>query len=140
MFWTINSYSKMEEHINTLRQLTRSYATYDNELRGLNNRVYELRDARKGVEQKMIEILKQDDFKNFDKLKNQEDGSIIRIQRPQTWNKPWSISQKELKTMLEGYFDSTKNSNSTDCLDYILKTKKASLVADEFAITRTVAE
>jgi len=130
----------MEDHINTLRQLTRNYAAYDNELRGLNNRVYELRDARKGIEQKMIEILKQDDFKNFDKLKNQEDGSVIRIQRPQTWNKPWSISQKELKTMLEGYFDSTKNSNSADCFSYIMTNKKANLVSDEFAITRTIAE
>ena len=130
----------MEGHINILRQLTRNYAAYDNELRGLNNRVYELRDARKGVEQKMVEILKQEEFRNFDKLKNQEDGSIIRIQRPQTWSKPWSISQKELKAMLETYFDSTTNSNSTDCFNYILTNKKASLVADEFAITRTVAE
>lgn len=130
----------MEAKINVLRQLTRNYAAYDNELRGLNNRVYELRDARKGVEQKMVEILKDKDFKNFDKLKNQEDGSIIRIQRPQTWSKPWSISQKELKSMLESYFDSTTNSNSTDCFNYILTNKKAALLADEFAITRTVAE
>ena len=130
----------MEAKVAALRQLTRNYATYDNELRGLNNRVYELRDARKGVEQQMVEILKDDEFKNFDKLKNQEDGSIIRIQRPQMWSKPWSISQKELKTMLETYFDSTTNSNSTDCFNYILTKKKTSLVADEFAITRTVAE
>jgi hypothetical protein len=130
----------MEAKINVLRQLTRNYAAYDNELRGLNNRVYELRDARKGVEQKMVEILKDEDFKNFDKLKNQEDGSIIRIQRPHTWSKPWSISQKELKSMLESYFDSTTNSNSTDCFNYILTNKKAALLADEFAITRTVAE
>ena len=130
----------MEGHINTLRQLTRNYAAYDNELRGLNTRVYELRDARKGVEQQMVEILRQEEFRNFDKLKNQEDGSIIRIQRPQTWSKPWSISQKELKAMLDSYFDSTKNSNSTDCFNYILTNKKATLLADEFAITRTVAE
>jgi hypothetical protein len=130
----------MEASIVALRQLTRNYAAYDNELRGLNNRVYELRDARKGVEQKMVEILKQEEFRNFDKLKNQEDGSIIRIQRPQTWSKPWGISQKELKAMLESYFDSTTNSNSTDCFNYILTNKKSTLVADEFAITRTVAE
>jgi len=130
----------MESTVNTLRQLIRSYTAYDNELRGLNSRVYELRDARKNVETQMVEILKQDEFKNFDKLKNQEDGSIIRIQRPQTWNKPWSISQKELNALLIAYFDSTKNSNSTDCFNYILTKKKETLVADEFAITRTVAE
>jgi uncharacterized protein (UPF0335 family) len=130
----------MESKIVALRQLTRNYTAFDNELRGLNNRVYELRDARKSVEQEMVEILKQDEFKGFDKLKNQEDGSIIRIQRPQTWSKPWSISQKELKAMLDSYFDSTKNSNSTDCFNYILTNKKATLVADEFAITRTVTE
>lgn len=130
----------MEAKVVALRQLTRNYAAYDNELRGLNNRVYELRDARKGVEQQMVNILKDDEFKNFDKLKNQEDGSIIRIQRPQTWSKPWSISQKELKAMLDNYFDSTTNSKSTDCFNYILTNKKATLLADEFAITRTVAE
>lgn len=130
----------MESTVNTLRQLTRSYTAYDNELRGLNSRVYELREARKGVESQMVEILKQDEFKNFDKLKNQEDGSIIRIQRPQTWNKPWTISQKELNSLLIAYFDSTKNSNSTDCFNYILTKKKESLLADEFAITRTVTE
>jgi hypothetical protein len=79
-------------------------------------------------------------FKNFDKIKNQEDGSIIRIQRPQTWSKPWSVSQKELKSLLESYFDSTRNSNSADCFNYIMSTKKEALLSDEFAITRTVPE
>lgn len=130
----------MQDQVNTLRQLTRDYRTYDNELRQLNNRVYELRDVRKGVELLMIDILKQDAFKEYNKLKIEDDGSIIKIQRPQTWNKPWSISQKELKTLLDSYFDSTKNSNSTDCFNYILTSKKATLLADEFAITRTVAE
>jgi hypothetical protein len=130
----------MEAKISILRQLTRNYATYDNELRGLNSRVYELRESRKEVETKMVEILKDEDFKNFDKIKNQEDGSIIRIQRPQTWSKPWSVSQKELKSLLESYFDSTRNSNSADCFNYIMSTKKEALLSDEFAITRTVPE
>jgi hypothetical protein len=130
----------MQDQVSKLRQLTRDYRTYDNELRALNARVYELRDVRKGVELLMIDILKQDAFKEYNKLKIEDDGSTIKIQRPQTWNKPWSISQKELKTLLETYFDSTTNSNSTDCYNYILSTKKASLLADEFAITRTVEE
>jgi len=130
----------MQDQVNTLRQLTRDYRTYDNELRQLNTRIYELRDVRKGVELLMIDILKQDAFKEYNKLKIEDDGSIIKIQRPQTWNKPWSISQKELKTLLDSYFDSTQNSNSTDCFNYILTSKKATLLADEFAITRTVAE
>lgn len=130
----------MQDQVSKLRQLTSDYRAYDNELRELNTRVYDLREARKGVEILMVDILKQDAFKEYNKLKIEDDGSIIKIQRPQTWNKPWSISQKELKTLLEAYFDSTTNSNSTDCYNYILSTKKASLIADEFAITRTVAE
>jgi len=130
----------MQDQVSKLRQLTSDYRAYDNELRELNTRVYDLREARKGVEILMVDILKQDAFKEYNKLKIEDDGSIIKIQRPQTWNKPWSISQKELKTLLEAYFDSTTNSNSTDCYNYILSTKKASLLADEFAITRTVAE
>ena len=130
----------MQDQVSKLRQLTSDYRAYDNELRELNTRVYDLREARKGVEILMVDILKQDAFKEYNKLKIEDDGSIIKIQRPQTWNKPWSISQKELKTLLEAYFDSTTNSNSTDCYNYILSTKKASLIADEFAISRTVAE
>jgi len=130
----------MEAKIGILRQLTRNYTSYDNELRGLNTRVYELREARKGVETKMVEILKDEEFKSFDKLKNQEDGSTIRIQRPQMWSKPWGISQKELKYLLDNYFESTKNSNSTDCFNFIISTKKELLIANEFAITRTVSE
>jgi len=128
----------MQDQINALRQLTRNYKSYDDELRGLNSRVFELREARKNVEVRMIDILKQDAFREFNKLKIEDDGSTIKIQRPQTWNKPWSLSQKELKSLLDSYFDSTKNSNSHDCYMYVVTNKKTSLLADEFAITRTV--
>lgn len=130
----------MENQIDALRQLTRNYTAYDNELRGLNTRVYELRDARKEVEIKMIDILKQDAFKDFNKLKVNEDGSTIKIQRPQTWSKPWGISQKELKALLDSYFSQTQNTNSEACFNFIISNKKATLLADEFAITRTVAD
>jgi hypothetical protein len=129
----------MQDQVSNLRRLTRDYRTYDNELRNLNSQVYDLREARKGCELLIIDILKEDAFKDYNKLKIEDDGSIIKIQRPQTWSKPWSLSQKELKSLLESYFDSTKNSNSTDCYNYILQEKKATLVADEFAISRTVA-
>ena len=130
----------MQEQIAKLRKLTRDYRTYDNELRELNTRVYELRDVRKGVELLMTDILKQDQFKDFNKLKIEEDGSIIKIQRPQTWSKPWTISQKELKGLLDVYFDTSQAPNANECFTYILESKKASLVSDEFAISRMVPE
>jgi hypothetical protein len=126
--------------IDKLRELTRDYRTYDNELRQLNTRVYETRDARKGVELLMVDILKEDQFKDFNKLKIEDDGSTIRIQRPRTWSKPWSISQKELKAMLDSYFSSSGNTSSTDCYNYIIANKKSTLLSDEFAITRIVPE
>ena len=129
----------MQDQVNALRQLTRNYKAYDDELRGLNSRVYELREARKNVEVRMIDILKQDAFREFNKLKIEDDGSTIKIQRPQTWNKPWGLSQKELKSLLDAYFDSNNTRNSQDCYNYIVSNKKATLLADEFAISRTVA-
>jgi hypothetical protein len=127
----------MQDQINSLRQLTRNYKAYDDELRGLNSRVYELREARKTVEVQMIDILKQEAFKEFNKLKIEDDGSTIRIQRPQTWTKAWNISQKDLKSLIDSYFQSTPNPNPQDCYAYIISTKKATLLSDEFAITRT---
>lgn len=126
--------------IDKLRQLTRDYRTYDNELRELNSRVYETRDARKGVEVLMIDILKEDQFKDFNKLKIEDDGSTIRIQRPRTWSKPWSISQKELKSLLDSFFTSGQNLTSSDCYNYVVNNKKSTLLSDEFAITRVVPE
>jgi hypothetical protein len=129
-----------QSQIDKLRQLTRDYRTYDNELRELNTRVYETRDARKGVEVLMVDILKEDQFRDFNKLKIEDDGSIIRIQRPRTWSKPWSISQKELHSLLDSYFGSTGNPSSTECYNYLIANKKSTLLSDEFAITRIVPE
>jgi len=130
---------KMQEQVSKLRKLTSDYRAYDNELRNLNSQVYDLREARKGCELLIVDILKQDAFKDYNKLKIEDDGSIIKIQRPQMWSKPWSLSQKELKGLLEVYFEAHNLGSSDNCFAYILQEKKALLVADEFAITRTVA-
>ena len=129
----------MQDTANQLRELTKDYRKYDDELRALNSRVYELREVRKNVEVLMIDILKKDEFKTFNKLKINEDGSTIKIQRPQTWTKPWNISQKDLRGLIDAYFESAINPNPTDCYNFILAQKKSSLIADEFCITRTVA-
>jgi len=130
----------MQNQITKLRELTREYRTYDDELRTLNAQVYGLRETRKGVEVLMIDILKQDGFNEFKHLKLEDDGSVIKIQRPQTWSKPFSLSQSELKGFLEVYFDVHKLGNGEDCFNYIVQEKKADIVSNEFAITRTVAK
>ena len=129
----------MQDTANQLRELTKDYRKYDDELRALNSRVYELREVRKNVEVLMIDILKKDEFKTFNKLKINEDGSTIKIQRPQTWTKPWNISQKDLRGLIDAYFETAIKPNPTDCYNFILAQKKSSLIADEFCITRTVA-
>jgi hypothetical protein len=129
----------MQDSANQLRELTKEYRKYDDELRSLNSRVYELREGRKNVETLMIDILKKEEFKSFNKLKINEDGSTIKIQRPQTWSKPWNISQKDLKGLMDSYFETAINPNPNDCYNFILTHKKSSLLADEFSITRTVA-
>jgi hypothetical protein len=129
----------MQQQIHKLRELTKDYRTYDDELRVLNSHVHELRECRKGVEVLMIDILREEQFKDYNKLKIEEDGSIIKIQRPQTWSKPWSLSQKELKGLLESYFNAHNLGDGAQCFAYILQEKKADLLSDEFAITRTPA-
>jgi hypothetical protein len=67
-------------------------------------------------------------------LEIQDDGSFIKVQRPETWNKPWSLSQKELKDLIGSY------SGPMDGLfKYIVDRKKKEMVSKEFSFRRIVA-
>ena len=74
------------------------------------------------------------------KLKIEDDGSTIKIQKPETYSKPWNLSKKDLQSILGSYFASTSMPNAQSCYDYICNDRKAKLVATEFAFTRIVAE
>ena len=78
---------------------------------------------------------------NLNKLEIQDDGSYIKIQRPETWSKPWSLSQKELKDLISSYVHGGATGNKPwpeELLDWIVHNKKTGMVAKEFAFKRVM--
>lgn len=130
----------MDEAITDLKRCIKQYRDVDNDIRVLNKMVYEKRESRKIVELELVDLVKLPQFSGYDKLKIEDDGSTIKIQKPETYSKPWSLSKKELQSILERYFQETRTPNSKDCFDFICRDRKAKLVGSEYSFARIVAE
>lgn len=120
-----------------LKDHIKEYRNVDDAVRTANKMVSELRDKRKTVESQITNILKRPEFQGYDKLKIEDDGSTIKVQRPNQWNKPWSLSKKDLEQALAMYFNGHAD-KTEECFKYIVAHQQKKLVATEFAITRTV--
>ena len=130
----------MEEAIRDLKRCVQQYRKVDDELRILNHEVYNKRESRKIVEMELADLMKVEQFVNFRKLKIEEDGSIITIQRPQEWTKPWSLSKKHLKDSLERYFNSTVQPSPDKAFEFITEAQKTKLTSLDFNFSRVVPE
>ena len=119
-----------------LRKHLREYRDADDKLRVLNEQVSALRETRREKEGAITELLSRPKFASFDKLKLEDDGSTIQIQRPSQWNKPWSLSKTTLYTYLRQYFQSTAGPDADSCYAFIETQHKRQLVSNEFSLTR----
>lgn len=127
------------EAINDLKRCVKQYRDVDDEIRVLNKTVHEKRESRKIVEMEMCDLIKLPQFNSVDKLKI-DDGSCIKIQRPETYSKAWNLSKKDLETLVGGYFQSTPSPTAEECVSYIVGQRKRALVGKEFEFTRVVKE
>ena len=130
----------MDEAITDLKRCIKQYRDADNDIRVLNKMVYDKRESRKIVELELTDLVKLPQFSGYDKLKIEDDGSTIKIQKPETYSKPWSLSKKELQTLLDRYFQDKASPNSKDCFDFICNDRKVKLIATEYSFARTVRE
>ena len=130
----------MEEAIRDLKRCVKQYRTVDDELRELNHKVHEKRESRKIVEMEISDIMKVEGFRELKKLKIEEDGSTITVQRPNEWFKPWSLSKKDLKDTLERYFNSTNHPSPDKAFEFITEAQKTKLTSTEFNFSRIVPE
>lgn len=130
----------MESQLPVLKNCIKKYREVDNDIRTVNKQIQELRDTRKSIELELSTILALPDFSGFDKLKIEDDGSTIRVKRPELYNKPWTLSQKDLLQYIQSYFDSTNSHDAVSCFDSILKEHKQKLVAKEFSFERIVPD
>ncbi|NBR60521.1 hypothetical protein EB118_03960 [bacterium] len=122
-----------------LIKCVRNFRSIDDKLKDLNRQLYKLREDKKFIENEMSDILKRTHFQSISKLEIQDDGSFIKIQRPESWNKPWSMSMKDLQLNIQDYFKKSTNPNAEECCKFIVENKRKELVSKDFAFTRVLA-
>lgn len=122
-----------------LRRSMRNYRQLDDAIRELNKQSNTLREQRKIVELELGDILKSPQFQAYNVLKVEDDGSTIKVQRPNTWHKPWSLSKRDLQNYIDHYFENAgATANREDCFRFIVEQQKRDSVANEFKLTRMV--
>ena len=121
---------------NELVQCVRKYRVLDDKLKELNKDVSKLRENRKILEMEMSDLLKVPQFATINKLEINDDKSIIKIQRPDMWSKPWSLSAKELRNLLDEYFKTGGLHTSEGAHTFIVDRRKGDLVSSEFSFNR----
>jgi len=128
------------EAITDLKRCVKQYRDLDNEIRELNKEVHSKREDRKIVEMELADLIKLPQFDGIDKLKFDDDNSSIKISRPGTYNKPWSLSKKELESLLKVYFTGDNPLNAASCFKFILEERQKALVGKEYDFTRVIPE
>ena len=139
MFKETLSIKKMEQAKQELKNTVRRFRDLDDEVRIVNKRVFELREKRKIAEMEIADYLKSPYFAQHTAMEL-EDGSRIKIQRPQTWSKGWGLSKKDLAVHIANYFANTRSPNADDCFKFIVQQEKEHSVSNEFKLTRFVRD
>ena len=122
-----------------LKDRLRVYRSLDDQIRDINKLVYDLREKRKIVELEMADILKTPELSQVGELRLENDNSYIRIQRPGTYSKPWSLSKKDLQNYIEHYFENAgPNPNRRECFEFIVRQQKLNAVESDFKFVRTI--
>jgi hypothetical protein len=117
-----------------LKNALYAYKDIDNRLNDLNRDVATLRGQRKDIEVTMATILARPELSAIDKLELKDDNSYVRIGRPDTWTKPWSLSKKDLATHLTDYFQRNTVPTPDGCFKYICETQRT--LGKEFTFER----
>lgn len=124
-----------------LRRTMRAYRQLDDAIRELNKQVGPLREQRKIKELELGDILKDPQYQAYNVLKVEDDGSTIKVQRPNTWYKGWSLSKRDLQNYIDHYFENAgPNANRADCFAFIVEQQKRASLSEDFKITRFVQE
>ena len=130
----------MDEAITDLKRCIKEYRAVDDDIRVMNKMLYEKRESRKILEMEMADIVKLPEFNTYKSFKIEDDGSMIKIQRPEMYSKPWSLSKKDLQSLLTDYFGSTQTPNAAECFNFICTEQKKNLIATEFSFTRVLSK
>jgi seryl-tRNA synthetase len=128
---------RLKKHLKTmddLKQCIKDYRNLDNQRRELNYQVSKIREDMKCKEFELQDILKSPQFTGYDRLRIEDDGSEIKIQRQ--WVKPISFTQGSLQKSLVEFFGDPQKAK--ECFDYIVREHKKNSVCTEFKFTRVI--
>ena len=123
-----------------LKERLSIYRKVDDQLREVNKIAHDLREKRKMVEFEMADILKSPALLQVGELRLENDNSYVRVQRPGTYSKGWSLSKRDLQNYIDHYFENAgPGSNRQDCFDFIVRQQKtSSLETTDFKFTRNI--
>jgi hypothetical protein len=128
----------MSEALKHLKACIRRYQVTDNELKILNKGIYDKRDERQAIELEMSEIIKLPEFVGVEKLKIDDDGSIIQIIKPGAL-KPWSLSKKDLREHLQNCLAHMNgHADADELFDFIVKEQTKKLISQEYNFNRVL--
>jgi hypothetical protein len=116
-----------------LLNVIRKYRELDSSIKKINKNLTDMRDTRGELEKELQVFFQSPEFAHFHKM-DLSDDSYIRIQRPGAWKKPWSMSKKELQSLLAQFAESGRP--LSDCYSYLVEEREKSLVGDSMQFTR----
>jgi len=119
-----------------LIKVVRKYRTLDDQLKELNAKVNKLREERKIAELEMADYLRSPKFAGINKLELSDVNTVVKIQRPEMWAKPWTLSIRNLKDLMDAYWATPAPHTAEGCFKYIVEARKKDLVSTDFAFTR----
>jgi hypothetical protein len=120
-----------------LVKAVRAFRDCEEELKPLNKQVQKLREKKKLAEEEMSEILKRSVFATLENLELAD--SVVKIYRPGTYSKPFSLGKGDLDTYIHDYFRGIGSKAEADsCFEYIVDRRKKELVAKEFSFKRVI--
>jgi hypothetical protein len=124
-----------------LREEVMQYKTIDDRARLLNEQIHSLRQEKKVIEDRIAHILEQPGFKEITELAISQDGSRIRIRKPNGWAGAWCLSKGSLQTHLLNYFATqTGPGTAEECYNYVVAQQLRSLKKDTYAFERIVRD
>ncbi len=121
-----------------IKSIVKKYREVDDQIREFNSLTNDLREQRKILELELTDFLRTNAYSNVNKLINSEDNSYIKVQRPETWTKPWNLSKGDLSFLLKDYFKNDQKAE--ECFKFIVDNHKQNLVGKEFSYTRVVSK
>jgi len=127
----------MADNVAILRTAVREYSAVDDQLKALNEQIFNLRRQRSQHESEIVRILADPQFAGIGQIENNADGTTIKIKRPGTWKSGWSLPKSSLKHYTEEYFATPGIvKNAETCFDFIAQRVNTTSVGHMLKIER----